>query len=386
MVAGRDTNSMVQYQERRPKEDFYRILAPDGSLVGDAPGLPEETLLGFYRTFVQTRTFDNKALRMQRRGEISIHAREVGEEATPLGTGAALEPGDWCFPSYRQSGAAWYWGASMARAFAGLMGAEPETINEHLPVPEDEKPAVNFTPIYVPLAANLPNAVGSALADKLNGRDVVSLAYIGDGSTSEGEFHEAMNFAGVFGVPAVFICQNNQWAISVPAHRQTATETFAEKADAYGIPHNRVDGNDIFAVYETTKQAVERARAGEGPTFIECVTYRLGEHNTADEESVYRDEAEEEFWRERDPISRYESYLIGEEILGVDDIEEIQAEMDERVQEAVNRAREVPVSRPERMFDHHLHGTSWSLEHQRQELQAELQGRNPFVDFTGDGL
>lgn len=377
---------MAQYSEARPDEDFHRVLAPDGTLASEPPDVSAETLRDFYWTMVLNRRFDEKALNMQRRGEISIHARVIGEEATPLGTAAALEPGDWCFPSYRQSPAAFYWGVSMAQAFAGLMGAEPETIQEHLPVPEDESPPVNFTPIYVPLAVNIPNAVGSAMSDSLNDREIVSLGYIGDGSTSEGDFHEAMNFAGVFDAPVVIVCQNNQWAISVPANRQTASSTFAEKGDAYGVPNERVDGNDVLGVYQVTKRAVDRARNGDGPAFIECVTYRLGEHNTADEESLYRDEEEEEFWAERDPIERLESYLLSEDVLSSEDVSRLDEKADEHVQDAVDRARDVPMSDPQRMFDNHLHGESWMADHQRAELNAELAGENPFTDFTGSGL
>lgn len=377
---------MSQWAEERPDEDFRRILAPDGSLIGEPPDLDNETLIELYQTLIRTRTFDEKALRLQRTGEISIHARSTGEEATPLGTMAALQPGDWVFPSYRQDAGLLYWGSSMARSFAGLMGAEPETINEHLPVPEDEQPPINVPPIYVPLASNIPNAVGSAMADVLNDRDVVSMAYLGDGSTSEGDFHEGMNFAGVFDAPAVIICQNNQWAISVPAHRQTASETFAIKGQAYGIPSDRVDGNDIFAVYKATKEAVDRARAGDGPTFLECVTYRLVEHNTSDEESVYRTDEMEEYWEERDPIDRFETYLREEALLDDETVESIHDAAREEVQQAVNAAREVPMSDPQRMFDNHLSTETWSQQHQRAELKAEREGRNPFKDFTGDGI
>jgi TPP-dependent pyruvate/acetoin dehydrogenase alpha subunit len=274
----------------------------------------------------------------------------------------------------------------MDRTLAGLMGLEPETIDEHLPVDEADEPPVNFSPIYVPLGANLPNTVGSALADKLNDRDTVSLTFVGDGSTSEGDFHEALNFAGVFEVPAVFVCQNNQWAISVPAHRQTASETFAQKGDAYGIPNERVDGNDVFAVYEACKRAVDRARAGEGPTFVECVTYRIVEHNTADEPSVYRDEQQREYWLERDPIDRFETYLLDEGVIDEADIEAIEAEIDDLIDEAVAAARSVPDSDPEAMFANHLRGESWNTRHQRAELERELDGKNPFTDWTGEGF
>ncbi len=377
---------MVLWSEEKPSEDFYRVLAPDGSLVGDPPDLSEDELRELYWTMKQTREYEKRALRLQRSGEVSIISRSRGEEATPLGACAALSPGDWCLPLYRQIPGLFYWGVRMDRALAGLMGLEPETINEHLPVEESEEPAVNFSPTYVPLGANLPNTVGSALADKLNGRDTVSLTFVGDGSTSEGDFHEALNFAGVFDVPAVFVCQNNQWAISVPAHRQTASETFAQKGDAYGIPNERVDGNDVFAVYEKCKEAVDRARAGEGPTFVECVTYRIVEHNTADEPSVYRDEEQREYWLERDPVDRFETYLLNEGVVDEEGIEGIEAELEELVDAAVASARTVPDSAPEEMFSNHLRGESWNERHQRAELQRELEGKNPFTDWTGEGF
>jgi pyruvate dehydrogenase E1 component alpha subunit len=266
------------------------------------------------------------------------------------------------------------------------MGAEPETVDEHLPVDEDEAPPVNFPPVYVPLAANVTNGVGSAMADRFGDTDAVTLSYIGDGSTSQGDFYEALNFAGVFDAPAVTICHNNQWAISVPAHRQTAADTFAQKAEAAGMPHERIDGNDVLAVYEGTQRAVDRARAGDGPTLIECVTYRVGDHNTADAAAAYRDESEQEYWAERDPIDRFEAYLRSEGLLDDDTVASIGEEIDRRVEEAVDRAREVPESDPRRMFDNHLETTSWKERHQRAELQAELEGENPFTDFTGEGL
>jgi TPP-dependent pyruvate/acetoin dehydrogenase alpha subunit len=376
---------MVHWPEQRPSEDFYRVLDPDGTLQGDPPDIGGDTMKRMYRTMVKSRAFDEKTLRMQRRGEVSIIARAKGEEAVSCGSAAALEAGDWCFPSYRQAPALLYWDFRLDRAIASLMGAEPETINEHLPV--EEQPDVAFTPIYVPLAVNVTNAVGSAMTDRFRGDDHVSLSYIGDGSTSQGDFHEALNFAGVYGAPSVTICQNNQWAISVPANQQTAAETFAQKAEAHGIPHERVDGNDVLAVYEKTREAVERARAGDGPTFIEAVTYRMAEHNTADEESVYRDDSEREYWADKDPIDRLESYLLSAGVFDAGDPESLQEEIDEEVQAAVERAREVPVSDPETMFENHLQNdTSWQRRHQREELRAELAGENPFTDFSGEGL
>jgi pyruvate dehydrogenase E1 component alpha subunit len=373
---------MDKWSEERPEEDYYQVLSPDGKLQTDAPISDTEELLRIYQSFVITRTFEEKLLQLQRQGEISIVARSLGEEATPLGSSAALEPGDWCFPAYRQLAAKAYWDVPLNRMVAGLMGFEPETISNHLPISEDESPPINFTPSYVPLAANIPNAVGSALVDKLNDNSAVTLTYLGEGSTSEGGFHEALNFAGVFDVPAVIICQNNQWAISVPAHRQTAADTFAQKAEAHGVPHERVDGNDIFAVYERTREAVKQARSGNGPTFIECVTYRMTEHNTADEASVYRDPNEREYWEGRDPVERFEKYLRSKDILDEETKERIQNEADESVTNAVEQARDVPPSDPEMMFNNHLSDANWKERRQRAELRAEQEGGNPFLEAS----
>ncbi|NIC00750.1 thiamine pyrophosphate-dependent enzyme [Halobacterium sp. R2-5] len=376
---------MAKWTESRPDEDFSRVLAPDGTLSGEAP-VDEATALRMYETMKLSRRYDEKMLSLQRRGEISILSRSWGEEAIPVGSAAALEAGDWCFPTYRQTPSKLYWGGPLDRAVAGLMGHEPETIEEHLPLDEADEPAVNFSPIYIPLAANVTNAVGSAMADKFEDGNTVTLSYIGDGSTSQGDFYEALNFAGVFDAPAVTICHNNQWAISVPSHRQTAADTFAQKAEAAGMPHERVDGNDVFAVYAATQRAVERARSGEGPTLLECVTYRVDDHNTADDAGAYRDESEQEFWAERDPVDRLEAYLRSEDALDDEAIEAIEADADERVEEAVDRARDVPEDDPERIFDNHLQSESWNERHQREELRAEQRGENPFTDFTGDGL
>ncbi|MDX1744749.1 MAG: thiamine pyrophosphate-dependent enzyme [Halobacteriales archaeon] len=377
---------MSIWAEERPSEDFYRVLAPDGSLERDPPEVDDETLLRFYETFVLTRTLEERVQRLQRRGELSIQARSKGEEATAIGSAAALEAEDWIFPSYRQNAALLYWEVPIGRALASLMGAAPETVDEHLPVDPAEAPPVNITPVYVPLAVNVTNAVGSAMADVYNGTDHVSLSYIGDGSTSQGDFHEALNFAGVFDAPAVTVIQNNQWAISVPAHRQTASETFAQKGAAHGVPYDRVDGNDVLAVYEKTREAVQRARDGDGPTLIECVTYRLVEHNTADEPSVYRNEDQRAYWEDRDPLDRFDTFLRDRGLLDDDRADAVQDRATEQVDAGIAAAQSVPATDPQRMFDHHLHTETWTERHQRAELAAEREGRNPFLDFTGEGL
>jgi 2-oxoisovalerate dehydrogenase E1 component len=373
-----------------PPEEYDRILAPDGSLTGKPPELDDDTLLEMYRIFVQTRRYERKVNRMQRRGEISVAADSVGEEAVGLGTAAALDAGDWYYPSYRQTSGLFHLGVRMDRILAKLMGAEPETRNDHLAVSEATSPNVTITPGSTPVAVNIGNAVGTAMVDAFvadeTGADpeAVTMAYIGEGATSEGDFHEALNFAGVFDAPVVVICQNNHWAISVPAHRQTAAETFAQKATAHGIPHSRVDGNDVFAVYDAAETAVQRARNGSGPTLIEAVTYRRTDHNTADDQSVYRDETERQYWEARDPVDRFEAYLRERGLLDDETVEQITRSVDERIEEAVAAARSVPESDPLEMFEHHLQSEGWNHQRQRWELATELDGENPFEDHTGE--
>lgn len=376
--------SQETWEEERPPEDFYRILDPAGELQMDAPEMDDDELLELYRTFVATRVLEEKMLNMQRSGEVSLVARTLGEEATPLGGAAALQPDDWIFYTYRQTPALLYWGQPMANVIAGTTGREPETIAEQL---DTEDPRVNFSPDYTPIGVNVTNAVGSAMADAFNDRDTVTMVFTGDGSTSQGSFHDGMNFAGVFDVPAVIICQNNQWAISEPSQRQTGSETFAQKAEAYGLPHERVDGNDVFAVFEKAREAVERARSGGGATFIECVTYRMGAHNTSDNPDIYRDDSEQrDYWEDRDPVDRFETYIRDEGVLDDETDAKIRDEIDERVSDAVEQVRSIPNSEPEQMFDNTLHGESWRERHQRAELQRELNGENPFVDFNGEGF
>ncbi|WP_423746904.1 thiamine pyrophosphate-dependent enzyme (plasmid) [Haladaptatus sp. SPP-AMP-3] len=378
--------SEEKWSERDPPRDFRQLLDDEGHLLdgADVPSLGDDELVEFYRTMVATRQLEDTMLNMQRSGEASLVARELGEEATPLGAAAALDEDDWVFYTYRQNAALLHWDVPMAKIILGTTGQEPETIAEGL---DDWDSSVNFSPDYTPVAVNVTNAAGSAMTDRFRDRDTVSMVFIGDGSTSEGSFHDGMNFAGVFDAPVVVVVQNNQWAISEPSQRQTAAETFAKKAEAYGVPHERVDGNDVLAVYDAASEAVERAREGGGPTLVECVTYRMGNHNTSDNADLYRDEAElKEEWEERDPIDRFSTYLGNRNLLDDDRREEIRNEVDAEVDDAVETARSVPDTDPMRMFDHHLHGTSWREAHQRTEFQREQEGENPFTDFTGEAF
>jgi pyruvate dehydrogenase E1 component alpha subunit len=371
----------VRWVEKRPPEDYHRILEPDGTLRGSPPLVAHEELTRWYRALVETRALEALCLRMQRRGELSVAATSRGEEAVGVGAAAALQPGDWCFPSYRQTSALLYWNASVERMIAALSGAPPEHIAEYLPLAPESRPAVRFVPYAIFLGSSLPNAVGCALADRLNERPTVTLAFVGDGATSEGDFYDAINFAGVFATPLVIVIQNNGWSISVPAHRQTAARTFADKAVAAGLPHARVDGNDVLAVYDKTREAVGRARRGGGATLIEAVTYRLDDHNTADAASLYRRDDELAYWATLEPIGRFERYLERSGLLDDGLKQRVAADTDARLRAAIKLGRAVPPAPAELMFAHHLiDRQGWAFQRGQRDLEVELRGDNPYED------
>ena len=278
-----------------------RILAPDGTAVGDPDvGLSDDDLRGLLRHMIRARRLDRECFALQRQGELTVYPPFEGQEAAQVGSAFALGPEDWAFPTFRELAAALVRGVDPVQYLWYHRGTWHGG-------PYDPR-ATRFGPICVPVATQICHAVGVAMGLRLDGSDGCALAYFGDGSASEGDFHEGANLAAVFGAPAVLLCQNNGWAISVPTRQQTAGEIW-RRADGYGFPGVRVDGNDVLAVYRETATAVARARRGEGPTLIEALTYRLGPHTTADDATRYRDEAEVERWRAFDPIARYRAWL-----------------------------------------------------------------------------
>ena len=376
-----------KWPERRPTDDFERILQPDGTLAGTAPKIDDQEILRWHETMVKTRMLEEMTVRLQRRGIFSVAGGGPGEEACGLGAAAALQAGDWIHPSYRQNSSLVYWDAPIDRMLGAALGHAPEHVRAHLPLDPADAPKVKTTPYAVFLGAHIPVAVGTALSDRLGKRDHVSLAFIGEGSTSEGDFHDGLGLAGVLKAPLVVVIVNNGWSISIPASRQTAAETFAQKAVAHGIPHRRVDGNDVFAVYAAAKAAVDSARAGDGPFVIEAVTYRMTDHNTADQASLYRDDAEYRYWQGLDPLARLEAYLETRGLIG-DAYKAAQRErIDTDLRGAIDRALDIPATPASTMFLSHLNGDpGWHFSHQQDELEVELAGGNPFLDFDGSGI
>jgi pyruvate dehydrogenase E1 component alpha subunit len=344
--------------EPRFQVEYLSILDSDGNLdTALEPKLADTDLRSLYRSMLLGRRLDERMVRLQRQGRIGTFAPTKGQEAAQVGSIYTLRPTDWMVPSFRETAAMIWRGWPIEKLllfFSGhLEGGQPA-------------PDQHDLPITIPVATQLPHAVGLAYAAQYRGDDVVVMAYFGDGATSEGDFHEAMNFAGVWHVPVVFVCQNNQWAISVPLKKQTHSRTIAQKALAYGLPGIQVDGNDVLAVYAATREAVERARTGDGPTLIECVTYRLGVHTTADDPTKYRSDLEVAMWEQKDPLTRFRAYLEKRNLLE----EGLEQQVDDEIAEAVRRFEATPPADPLVMFDHAYAELPPDVQAQRDAMAA----------------
>src|SRR3989344_1795299 len=327
------------------------------------PKLTEKQMLWLYEHMIFTRIFDEKAFKLQRQGRIGTYGQSLGQEAQ-VGTALALQEQDWVFPCFREHGIFLARGMPMVQYLQTWAGDE---IGAHIPE------GVNMFTMAVPVATQIPHAVGFAWAKKLRKENAVAVVYFGDGATSRGDFHEGMNFAGTFKVPCVFVCQNNQWAISVPFSRQTAAKTVAQKAIAYGFDGIRVDGNDVFAVYSAVKDAVDKARSGGGPTLVECLTYRIGDHTTSDDAKKYRTEKEVDEWRKKDPIIRLEKYLTEKKILTDALKQEIAAKYEREVEEAVKKFELIEPPEPEEMFTNVYGVMPPELERQMKEAKGNAK-------------
>ncbi|MBW3660991.1 MAG: pyruvate dehydrogenase (acetyl-transferring) E1 component subunit alpha [Gemmatimonadetes bacterium] len=342
--------------------EWLQVLDEDGNLDEERmPDVEDDELLAWHRAMLLARRFDERLLQLQRQGRIGTFAPVKGQEAAQVGAVAAIGEEDWVVPSFRETAAAVWRGVPLEGLILYNAG-----YNEGAAVPEGRRDL----PIAIPVATQLPAAVGVAYGAKYRGSDEVVMTFFGDGATSEGDFHESMNFAKVFECPTVFVCQNNQWAISIPREDQTKSKTLAQKALAHGFPGIQVDGNDPLAVHVAAKEATERARAGEGPTMIECVTYRLSLHTTADDPSKYRDEAEVEEWQKKDPLPRFQRFLEERDLLSGEGVESLEEELAAEIESAWESARETmdELDDPLVMFDHVYEERPPYLEEQREEL------------------
>jgi pyruvate dehydrogenase E1 component alpha subunit len=329
------------------------------------PTMPDSLLLDLYHAMVLGRRFDERLLALQRQGRIGTFPPISGQEASQLGAVAALREDDWMVPAFRETAAEVWRGRSLESVIMGLNGySEAATV---------DSPGTTM-PVSVPVGSQMLHAVGIGWAARYRKKDKVVLTFFGDGATSEGDFHEAMNFAAVFQAPVIFLCQNNQWAISLPRQKQTRARTIAQKAVAYGMPGIQVDGNDILAVYRAVEEAVDRARSGQGPTLVECVTYRMMMHTTADDPRRYRTDEELEGWKTKDPITRFETYLRRKKLLTKKKIEHIAEEVRDQIQTAVDNAEAQmkTMGDPLDMFDHAYAEMPPHLAAQKETLAVEL--------------
>ena len=328
-----------------PAEVDLRRVIGDGEAIpdGEVDGLGAVELVDLYRNLVLLRTYDERSVVYHRQGRIGTYAIFWNHEAMQAGSVFALEERDWIFPSYRES------------AIGLLRGMPASTIlswwRGH-PVGWWDPQEHNVASICVPIGTHVPHAVGFAWGSRLKGEDRVAIAYFGDGATSEGAVHEGATFAGVTKAPVILFCNNNQWAISTPLSEQTAAPTLADKAVGYGMPGIRVDGGDVLAVYEATREGVERARAGDGPTFIEAVTYRAAPHATADDPSVYIDPERVQEERDNECVGRYERYLLRLGVLSETEAEKIRQDALELMRRGIAEAEAEPSADPGLVFEH----------------------------------
>src|SRR5438093_2151116 len=330
---------------RVPGSHELRRVIGDGEAIpdGEVEGLEERHLLELYRSMVLLRTYDERSVVFHSQGRIGTYAIFWNHEAMQAGSVYALERGDWIFPSYRESAIGLLRGMPVSTVLSWWRGHPAGWWN-----PLD----YNVASVCVPIGTHVPHAAGLAWGKKLRGERACAIVYFGDGATSEGSFHEGANFAGVMRAPLVLLCNNNQWAISTPIEAQTAAETLADKAVGYGMPGVRVDGADVLAVYEATREAVDRARRGEGPTFVEAVTYRTAPHATADDQRAYIDLDRVEEAKKHECVGRYEGYLRRAGILHDELAESIRGEAMEAMRAGIAAAEAEPPADPELLFAH----------------------------------
>jgi pyruvate dehydrogenase E1 component alpha subunit/2-oxoisovalerate dehydrogenase E1 component alpha subunit len=350
-----------------------QVLGDGAGIEGaEVPALAPEELKKAFRTMLLVRTLDTRLTNLQRQGRIGFYGACTGQEATPIGTALALRPDDWVFPALREGSAALLRGLKLSHYVAQCIGNDHDIQKgRQMPCHYADR-SINHVSWSSVIATQLLHAAGAAYGMKLKGTQQVAVGFLGDGATSENDFHSAMNFAAVTQSPVVFVCQNNQFAISVQHDKQTATKTYAEKAVAYGMPGVRVDGNDILAVYQAVSEAAERARNGAGPTLIEALTYRLTPHSSSDDPSRYRDEATYQKWLKRDPVEIFRRFLRARRVVSEAWEAKEQAVIDAEVDVAIREAEAAGLPAPETMFYDVYEQVPDLLKDQARELRKEL--------------
>ncbi len=346
------------------KDPMFQILDHEGNVVKPEflPAWDDKKLLEVYAQMLFLRQADYKLINLQRQGRCGSYISIEGHEATQLGSSMALEKSDWVFPAFRELGICYLHGVSLEKICLYWMGNEWGSNYE-----------ANVAPVSIPVGTHPLHAVGYAWAMKIQKKSTITISYFGDGATSEGDFYEAMNFAGTMQAPTIFLCQNNQWAISVPRSKQTVAKTLAQKSIAAGFPGIQIDGNDVFAVHTVVSEAVKRAREGKGPTLIEAILYRFGNHSTSDDATKYRPKEEIDYWRKRDPLVRFKLFLQKKNLWSEAWEQKVSDEAREKILAEVKRAEETPRPKPDDIFDYLYAKLTPELEEQKAYLLEHLK-------------
>lgn len=354
-----------------PTLGLRRVIRDDGSADPETdPFLPDETLLAMHRELLKIRRLDERMLGKQRQGKVGFYGTITGQEATPVATGFATEPRDWVFPALREAAIMLVRGFPLSLWLAQVYGNERDVLKGRQMPSHMSGRQVNQVAWSSCIGPQIPQAVGAAYAAKRRGDDIVAVGFMGDGATSQPDFHAAMTFAARWKAPAVLICQNNHWSISVPTEKQTASATIAVKAKAYGMPGVRCDGNDVLATHAAIKEATDRARRGDGPTFVECLTYRMGPHSSSDDPTRYRSDEEVESWRKKDPIERFERYLRKAELLDDAKKAAVVKSLEAEIGAAIDEVEELGPPARESLFGDVYAAQPWHLGEQEDELSA----------------
>jgi len=350
---------------------MFQLIGEDGAAVAQVPDLPDGLAVKLLEAMLFQRALDQRMLNLQRQGRIGFYGTAKGQEGATLGPGAAFEARDWLVPALREGAVALWRGMPLDAYIAQCFGNDADpTRGRQMPCHYSDR-AAHYVSLSSPIGTQIGHAAGVARAVQIKGDDVVVGGWLGDGATSSNDFHAGLNFAGVWKAPAVFVCQNNQWAISVPVGAQTASETIAVKAEAYGMPGLRVDGNDVLACYVAVRAAVDRARRGEGPTLVECLTYRMGGHSSSDDPTKYRDEGEAKAWEARDPLLRHRKWLTAEGVWSRKQEEDFLAEAGRTITESIARVESSDAVPVESLFEDVWADVPPLLANQRDRLLGE---------------
>ncbi|CAN5456344.1 pyruvate dehydrogenase (acetyl-transferring) E1 component subunit alpha [soil metagenome] len=348
---------------------LYTVLQDDGTAdPATDPKLGQDVILRAYREMKRLRLIDARMIVLQRQGRVGFYGACTGQEAVPIATGLVVAKNDWVYPALREQSVMLVRGFPLTQFIAQVFGNSGDVLKGRQMPSHHSGRSVNQVSWSSNIGPQIAHAVGTAWAMKIKKDPSVAIGFCGDGATSQPDFHNAMNFAAVFKVPCVIVCQNNQWSISVPTSRQTASQTIAIKGRAYGVPSVRVDGNDVLAMHAILSEATERARNGGGPTFIEAVTYRIGAHSTSDDPTRYRSDAEVEAWKKKDPLDRLRKYVVKQGWVTDETDAALEAELTEEISTAVNVVEALPPPDRASLFEDVYAELTWNLREQQEEL------------------